>query len=98
MATTIAPAVLPRRPLGATGLSVSVLGFGASPLGSVFEAIDEEEGVRAVHEAVRQGINFFDVSPCAHAGASGTPLTRAQFLRPDARGDGAGARAACAAA
>ena len=30
-------ATLPRRPLGNTGLEVSVLGFGASPLGSVFE-------------------------------------------------------------
>lgn len=28
---------LPRRPLGNTGLQVSVLGFGASPLGSVFK-------------------------------------------------------------
>ena len=54
---------MPRRPLGDTGLHVSLLGFGASPLGSVFESIDEEEGVRAVHEAVRCGINFFDVSP-----------------------------------
>jgi hypothetical protein len=31
------PAKVPRRVLGATGLEVSVLGFGASPLGSVFE-------------------------------------------------------------
>ena len=28
---------LPRRPLGRTGLEASVLSFGASPLGSVFE-------------------------------------------------------------
>lgn len=28
---------MPRRLLGNTGLEVSVLGFGASPLGSVFE-------------------------------------------------------------
>lgn len=28
---------LPRRPLGKTGLEASVLSFGASPLGSVFE-------------------------------------------------------------
>ena len=34
-------ALLPRRALGRTGLSVSVLGFGASPLGGVFEAVDE---------------------------------------------------------
>jgi hypothetical protein len=32
-----AGAKLPRRKLGATGLEVSILGFGASPLGSVFE-------------------------------------------------------------
>lgn len=28
--------MLPRRPLGNTGLDVSVLGYGASPLGGVF--------------------------------------------------------------
>ena len=28
--------LIPRRPLGLTGLHVSVLGFGASPLGGVF--------------------------------------------------------------
>ena len=28
---------LPRRPLGKTGLNVSVIGFGASPLGGVFK-------------------------------------------------------------
>ena len=73
---------------------MSVLGFGASPLGGVFETVDEarctlqpafssrpytltssplthaptlaqDEGVASVHEAVRQGINFFDCSPCA---------------------------------
>ena len=45
------------------GLSLSIIGFGASPLGSVFEQIDEDEGVRSVHEAFRIGINYFDVSP-----------------------------------
>ena len=54
---------IPRRPLGRTGLSLSIIGFGASPLGSVFEQIDEDEGVRSVHEAFRIGINYFDVSP-----------------------------------
>lgn len=54
---------LPRRPLGNTGLEVSVLGFGASPLGGVFEDIDEAEGIQSVHAAFRLGINFFDSSP-----------------------------------
>jgi L-galactose dehydrogenase len=51
------------RSLGKTSLQVSALGYGASPLGSVFREIDEGEGVRAVHTAVDQGINFIDVSP-----------------------------------
>jgi len=51
------------RPLGRTGLSVSVLGFGASPLGNAFRVTDPEEGKRAVHMAIDHGVNFFDVSP-----------------------------------
>jgi L-galactose dehydrogenase len=51
------------RLLGNTGLRVSALSFGASPLGSVFEAIDEREGIRSVHFAIDHGINLFDVSP-----------------------------------
>lgn len=42
---------------------VSVLGFGASPLGNEFCAINPVEGAHAVRHAVANGINFFDVSP-----------------------------------
>jgi L-galactose dehydrogenase len=51
------------RLLGSTGLKVSVLGFGASPLGDVFGRINADEGIRAVHCAIDLGVNFFDVSP-----------------------------------
>ena len=51
------------RELGATGLRVSVLGFGASPLGAEFGGIDPEEGQRAVDYAIDHGINYFDVAP-----------------------------------
>ena len=51
------------RVLGQTGLQVSALGYGASPLGSVFRPIDEAEGIRTVHTAIDLGINFIDVSP-----------------------------------
>ena len=44
-------------------MRVSNLGFGASSLGGVFHSIREEEGIRAVHVAVDNGINFIDVSP-----------------------------------
>lgn len=51
------------RTLGNTGLAVSVLGFGASPLGDEFRRTDPAEGEKAVHCAIDHGINFFDVSP-----------------------------------
>ncbi|MGA9246366.1 MAG: aldo/keto reductase [Silvibacterium sp.] len=51
------------RRLGQTELTISVMGFGASPLGNVFGLSDPDEGARAVHFAIDEGINFFDVSP-----------------------------------
>ena len=49
--------------LGKTGMKVSNLSFGASSLGGVFHDIREAEGIKAVHTAVDNGINFIDVSP-----------------------------------
>lgn len=49
--------------LGKTGMKLSNLGFGASSLGGVFHDIREAEGIKAVHTAVDNGINFIDVSP-----------------------------------
>lgn len=51
------------RVLGKTGLNVSVISYGASPLGDEFRKTDPAEGVRAVHCAIDQGMNYFDVSP-----------------------------------
>ena len=44
-------------------MRVSNLSFGASSLGGVFHGVREDEGIRAVHVAVDNGINFIDVSP-----------------------------------
>ena len=51
------------RPLGETGLEVSVLSFGASSLGSVFRKTNEEESIAVVHTAIKSGINLIDTSP-----------------------------------
>lgn len=52
------------RVLGSTGLKVSALGFGASPLGGgVFGSVDESEAIKSVHAALDLGINIIDVSP-----------------------------------
>ena len=51
------------RVLGKTGLSVSVLGFGAAPLGDEYGKLDAAEAERAVHLAIDEGVNFFDTAP-----------------------------------
>jgi L-galactose dehydrogenase len=65
------------RPLGRTGLKVSTLSFGASPLGGAFRTIDEGEGIRAVHAALDLGVNFLDTSPYYGVTKSETILGRA---------------------
>jgi L-galactose dehydrogenase len=51
------------RTLGNTGLSVSVLSFGASSLGAVFHQVSVDDCIATVREALEGGINFIDVSP-----------------------------------
>lgn len=58
---------LPRRPLGKTGVDVSILCLGGSHLG---EAKSEREATRIVHEAIDQGINFMDNAWEYHQGRS----------------------------
>ncbi|KAL7236161.1 hypothetical protein ACSBR1_019430 [Camellia fascicularis] len=51
------------RSLGNTGLKLSSVGFGASPLGNVFGPVSEDDAFASVRDAFRLGINFFDTSP-----------------------------------
>jgi aryl-alcohol dehydrogenase-like predicted oxidoreductase len=51
------------RTLGATGLRLSILGFGAAPLGNEYGDVEATQGERAVQTAIDHGINFFDTSP-----------------------------------
>ena len=65
------------RILGKTGWRVSVLGYGAAPLGGVFGPINEKDGVRAVRTAVDLGVNFIDTSPAYGAGKGDLVLGKA---------------------
>src|SRR6266851_3817066 len=73
------------RLLGQTGLQVSALSFGASPLGSVFRPIHEAEGIRTVHTAIDLGINFIDVSPFYGVTRAETVLGKALATIPRER-------------
>jgi L-galactose dehydrogenase len=59
----MASSAMQYRTLGKTDLRISVIGFGASPLGDVFGPVNPSEGLRAIHRSIDEGINFFDVSP-----------------------------------
>ena len=67
-------AVIPKRPLGRTGLEVSALGIGGYHLGS---ANSEAEATQIVNEALDAGVNFFDNAWEYHQGLSEERLGRA---------------------
>ncbi|WP_201004945.1 aldo/keto reductase [Paenibacillus glycanilyticus] len=52
---------IPQRKLGSTGITVGEIGMGGMPL-SVNGRPSEEEGIRAVHAALEQGITLFDTA------------------------------------
>jgi len=66
-ASGIAAGVVPRRPLGRTGVQVSVLTLGGAHLGRVGS---EADAVRIVHEALDAGITFMDNAWEYHNGRS----------------------------
>jgi aryl-alcohol dehydrogenase-like predicted oxidoreductase len=65
---------MPKRPLGKTGLQVSIIGVGGYHLGS---AKDQTEASRIVGQAIDSGINFFDNAWDYHDGESEERLGRA---------------------
>lgn len=60
------PAGVPVRPLGRTGEKVSIAGMGGWHIGTP----PENEAISIMHEAIDQGMTFFDNSWCYHMGGS----------------------------
>lgn len=59
-----------KRTLGRTGLQVSVVGFGAMPIGGIYGPVDDAVSIKALHAAVDAGINFIDTSDAYGEGHS----------------------------
>jgi aryl-alcohol dehydrogenase-like predicted oxidoreductase len=56
------------RPLGSTGINVSLLGFGMWPIGGTQHAgdygtVDDDAAVAAIHRALDLGVTLFDTAP-----------------------------------
>ena len=69
--------------LGDTGLTVSIVSFGTSPLGNMFGPADDRDVEQIVQRALDAGINFFDTSPCYGDGLAETRLGKALRGRRD---------------
>ena len=71
---------LATRPLGRSGLRVSILGFGCAPLGDLYDLLDDDVALNAIAAAARAGVTLFDVAPLYGRGLAehrlGTVLKR----------------------
>lgn len=63
--------------LGNTGLSTSILSYGASSLGSVFHETDDTESRKVVEYVIKNGINYIDTAPWYGHGKSERVLGKA---------------------
>lgn len=68
------PSGLPRRPLGRTGENVCIIGLGGWDIGNVK---DHDEAVTIMHEAIDEGLTFFDNCWDYHDGHSEKIMGRA---------------------
>ncbi|MBX6324155.1 MAG: aldo/keto reductase [Rhodospirillaceae bacterium] len=66
--TTATP--LKTRPLGNSGLTVTVLGLGGAPLGDLYERIPEKRALKTIEAAWQQGIRVYDTAPLYGYGLS----------------------------
>ena len=71
---------LPTRPLGRTGLNVSILGLGCAPLGDLYDLLDDDVALNTIATAAKAGVTLFDVAPLYGRGLAehrlGTVLKR----------------------
>lgn len=56
------PRLQPTRPLGSTGVTVPLVGYGTAPLGKE-KSVPREVAVRCLHHAIDSGITYLDTSP-----------------------------------
>lgn len=50
-------------PIGSTGVSVTRLGFGTAPIGGLYAAVSDEQGMAVSEHAWDIGVRYFDTAP-----------------------------------
>src|SRR3974390_718605 len=54
--------VIPRRPLGQTGLTVSAIGLGCMGMSDFYGPADEAANLAVLHHAIDAGVDFLDTA------------------------------------
>lgn len=54
---------LPVRRFGRSTLPISILGFGAAPIGNLYQSLSDAQATSAVDSALMAGIRYFDTAP-----------------------------------
>lgn len=75
--------LIPRVPLGATGLELSRIGFGGAPIGDIGKAPHNGDAEELLEAAWQAGIRYFDTAPFYGAGLSERRI--GDFLRTKPR-------------
>ena len=52
-----------QRSIGATGVEITQLGFGAATLGNLFAPVDDDDSRAAMAAVIEGGLRYFDTSP-----------------------------------
>jgi aryl-alcohol dehydrogenase-like predicted oxidoreductase len=71
-----------QRRLGATDMTVSVMGFGAWAIGGSWGDVDDEASMRALHSGIDAGMNFIDTADVYGDGRSERLVARLKRERP----------------
>lgn len=66
--------LLPTRTFGRSNLPMSLLGFGAAPIGNLYQPLTDAQATSAVMLALDSGIRYFDTAPHYGFGLSETRL------------------------
>jgi aryl-alcohol dehydrogenase-like predicted oxidoreductase len=73
------------RSLGTTGIKVSEIGFGAWAIGGSWGKVSNVEAMGALHQALDDGITFFDTADVYGDGRSERLIARLRHERPDVK-------------
>lgn len=72
------------RRFGSSSVRLSPLGFGAAPIGNLYQPLDDAQATAAIEAALVVGMRYFDTAPHYGFGLSETRLGSALASAPDA--------------